>query len=92
MDPHDRTLGALLGVALGDAAGLPFEGLSMKRVATRFDRADEFRLLGKAGFVSDDTEQSALVAQALARGGSDDDACVRAFRRSAARRCELVYE
>lgn len=54
----------------------------MKRVAKRFSRADGFRLLGKVGFVSDDTEQSALVAQALARGGSDDDACVRAFRRS----------
>ena len=38
--------------------------------------------LGRVGFVSDDTEQSALVAQSLARHPSDPDACVRAFRRS----------
>ncbi|MCA9611800.1 MAG: ADP-ribosylglycohydrolase family protein [Polyangiales bacterium] len=75
-----RLTGALLGVALGDALGLPFEGLSPD--AVRFDGVDRFRLLGRTGFVSDDTEQSALILASCLRGGADDDACVRAFRRA----------
>jgi ADP-ribosyl-[dinitrogen reductase] hydrolase len=82
MDPKDRLAGTLLGTALGDALGLPSEGMSARRVARRFGRVDRFHLLGRTGFVSDDTEQSALVAQSLARHPDDRDACVRAFRRS----------
>ncbi|MDH5490883.1 MAG: ADP-ribosylglycohydrolase family protein [Myxococcales bacterium] len=82
MDRQNRVLGALLGVALGDALGLPFEGLSTRRVARRFQSADRFRLVGRTGFVSDDTEQTALVAEALVGSSGDDDLCVRSFRRS----------
>ncbi len=82
MDRRDRVLGALLGVALGDALGLPFEGLSLRRVARRFRGADRFRLVGRTGFVSDDSEQTALLAQAFAASGGDDDLCVRRFRQS----------
>src|SRR3954447_12572507 len=81
-DMQDRLAGTLLGTALGDALGLPAEGMSARAVARRFGRLDRFRLLGRVGFVSDDTEQSALVAQGLARHPGDLDACVRAFRRS----------
>lgn len=77
---RDPLSGALLGVALGDALGLPFEGLSARRVSRRFESPDRFRLLGRTGFVSDDTEQSALVAQALT--ASDDESVIRSFRRS----------
>ena len=82
MENRDRLLGALLGVALGDAAGLPFEGLSRARIARRFRGLDRFQLMGRTGFVSDDTEQTALVLQALVRGKEDDAECVRSFRRS----------
>src|SRR3954469_2768700 len=78
----DRHAGTLLGTALGDALGLPCEGMSARSIARRFGRVDRFRLLGRTGFVSDDTEQAALVAQALPRHPDDLDACVRAFRRS----------
>ncbi len=82
----DRTAeglaGTLLGTALGDALGLPSEGMSARAIARRFGRIDRFRLLGKTGFVSDDTEQAALVAQSLACHPDNADACVRAFRRS----------
>ncbi|MCA9606799.1 MAG: ADP-ribosylglycohydrolase family protein [Myxococcales bacterium] len=81
VDRHDRVLGALLGCAIGDASGLPFEGLPPHRVARRFT-ADRYRFFGRTGFVSDDTEQSALVAQALAMGEADDHACRAHFRRS----------
>lgn len=82
MSPNERTQGALLGVAIGDAAGLPFEGLSAQRVARRFSELGATRLAFGVSFVSDDTEQTALVAEALARSGADDAACLRAFRRS----------
>ena len=78
----DRLAGTLLGTALGDALGLPAEGMSAAAIARRFGRVDRFRLLGRTGYVSDDTEQAALVAQALARYPDDPEECVRDFRRS----------
>ena len=81
-DRADRLCGVLLGVALGDALGLPFEGLSARNVARRVGRLDRFGLVGRTGFVSDDTEQAALVAQALAQAGDDPVECRRLFRRS----------
>lgn len=78
----DRLAGTLLGVALGDALGLPCEGMSARSIARRFGKVDRFRLLGQTGFVSDDTEQTALIAQSLARHFRDLDACERAFRRA----------
>ena len=54
----DRLAGTLLDTALGDALGLPCEGMSARSIARRFGRVDRFRLLAKTGFVSDDTEQS----------------------------------
>lgn len=82
MDLRARVAGTLLGTALGDALGLPCEGMSASRIRRRFGRLDRFHLLGRTGFVSDDTEQSALVAQSLAKFPSDPDRCARAFRRS----------
>lgn len=81
-DLEDRLAGTLLGTALGDALGLPCEGMSSGAIARRFGVVDRFRLLGRTGFVSDDTEQSALVALSLAQHPDDVDACVRAFRRA----------
>jgi ADP-ribosyl-[dinitrogen reductase] hydrolase len=78
----DRLAGTLLGTALGDALGLPAEGMTARAIARRFGRMDRFRLLGRTGFVSDDTEQAALMAQPIARHPDDPDLCVRAFRRS----------
>ncbi|SIN71607.1 ADP-ribosylglycohydrolase [Singulisphaera sp. GP187] len=78
----DRLAGTLLGTALGDALGLPAEGMSARAIARRFGRMDRFHLLGRTGFVSDDTEQSALVAQSLIRYPDDLEQCTRAFRRS----------
>lgn len=82
MELRERLAGVLLGTAVGDALGLVCEGMSAKRIARRFGRLDRYHLLGRTGYVSDDTEQSALVAQSLARHPADLDRCVRAFRRS----------
>ncbi len=78
-----RLRGILLGTALGDALGLPMEGLSQAQIARRFGtRLDRFGMLGDRGFVSDDTEQAALVCQSLTRGAVDPDR-VRAHLRAA---------
>ncbi len=81
-DSDDRLTAILLGTALGDALGLPCEGMSARAIARRFGQVDRFRLFGEVGFVSDDTEQSALIAQSLARHPDDVEACVRAYRRA----------
>lgn len=78
--PADRLDGALLGCALGDALGLPAEGLTPARIARRFGPLTRFHLVGRAGFVSDDTEQTALLAQALLEGQSVAEVVAR-FRR-----------
>jgi len=74
--------GVLIGTAVGDALGLAAEGLSPGVIAKRFGRVDRFRILGSVGWVSDDTEQSALVAQSIARAGGVVPGAARAFRRA----------
>ncbi|MCA9557828.1 MAG: ADP-ribosylglycohydrolase family protein, partial [Myxococcales bacterium] len=83
MTAGDRLRGALLGCAIGDALGLPVEGLGAAAIQRRFGRLTRYRLVGRRGFVSDDTEQSALAVQSVARGSSDDER-VRHFRRALA--------
>lgn len=62
---QDRIAGLLLGTAVGDALGLPAEGISQKRIA-RLWRGDwRMRLVFGRGMVSDDTEHTIMLAQAL---------------------------
>jgi ADP-ribosylglycohydrolase len=81
-DFRDRCSGLLLGTALGDALGLPFEGASAAVIARRGARFETFALLGGRGFVSDDTEQTALLARCIAQHPEDLDAARRAWRAS----------
>lgn len=63
--------GCLLGCAVGDAIGLPYEGMSTRR-ARRFARLPlHHRFLPGYGMVSDDTDHSVFVAQAMLRGQGD---------------------
>jgi ADP-ribosylglycohydrolase len=82
IDVRDRLAGVLVGTAIGDALGLPMEGMRAASIARAFPKLDRYFLLGRTGFVSDDTEQSALVAQSLAGSPRDREGFVRAFRRS----------
>jgi ADP-ribosyl-[dinitrogen reductase] hydrolase len=81
-DLRDRFAGVLLGTAIGDALGLPMEGMGPKAIARDFPEIDHYALLGRTGFVSDDTEQTALVAQSITRSPADLAGFLRAFRRS----------
>ena len=60
-----RITGTLLGTAVGDAIGLPLEGISRCRAKHLFSGALRHRFLLGHGMVSDDTEHTFLVAQTL---------------------------
>lgn len=78
----DALAGCLLGTAVGDALGLPYEGLTAARAARLYGPPDRYRLLFGRGMVSDDTEHACLVAQALVTAGLDEGR----FERELARR------
>ena len=68
----NRIAGVLLGTAVGDAIGLPREGLSPRRAARLFGGAPiGHRFLFGRGMVSDDTEHACMTAQALLAGRGD---------------------
>ncbi|HEU0222303.1 MAG TPA: ADP-ribosylglycohydrolase family protein [Paracoccaceae bacterium] len=77
-EAKDRALGALQGLAIGDALGMPTQTLSPEEIARRYGRVKGFlapfeghpvahRL--PAGTITDDTEQALLLARRLVRGG-----------------------
>jgi len=78
---EQAVIGCLLGTAIGDAVGLACEGLTRRRQARLFPHLDGPRLLGHRGMVSDDTEHTCLVAQALIEAGGDPDRFTRALAR-----------
>ena len=73
----DRALGALYGLAVGDALGMPTQTLSRRRVTELFGDLDGFRAGPAenevsaglpAGRVTDDTDQAVIVAELLVEG------------------------
>lgn len=58
---------------MGDALGLPFEGLSPRRVARRMGSSLKHQFLLGRGMVSDDTDHAIFAAQTLIRCKSDVD-------------------
>jgi ADP-ribosylglycohydrolase len=77
----EAVLGCLLGTAVGDSMGLPYEGLSRKAVKARYPRIDGHRWVFGRGMISDDTEHTWIVAEALLRADGD----VAVFERHLAR-------
>ncbi|MEP6462738.1 MAG: ADP-ribosylglycohydrolase family protein [Frankiaceae bacterium] len=69
-----RALGALYGLAIGDALGMPTETLSRVEVRRRYGEVTGFlpgdgnRVGLPAGLVTDDTEQAVIVARLLIEG------------------------
>ena len=59
---------------MGDSVGLPREGLSRRRAQCFYGNSQlRQRLLFGRGMISDDTEHTCMVAQALLASGSDPD-------------------
>jgi len=91
--PHHRAAGALYGLALGDALGMPTQMLSREQITARYGRvltgfnaapADHPLAAGMpAGSVTDDTEQALLLARLLIDAGGTVDAAELARRLAA---------
>jgi len=82
IDLQDRIKGSLLGLAVGDALGMPVEGLDRAEIERRFGRVTEMIAPGeghfhyglRAGQYTDDTEETLILAKSMieARGFSCD--------------------
>jgi len=75
---EDRIVGALMGTAVGDALGMPIEGLSHQNVRTYYKGIKEYRDDDQrgdldAGQWTDDTQMTFALVQALTGAGSPDD-------------------
>lgn len=79
IDHVERVTGVLLGMAVGDALGLPLEGLSPRRARRLFRGELRHRLVLGRGLLSDDTEHACMVAQALLAAPGDLDRFVRSL-------------
>ena len=82
MFSRDALIGCMLGLAVGDALGLPCENLSPRRARRLFPHLDRYQFFFGRGVFSDDTEHACLTAQALLTSGGD----VTTFPRHLARR------
>jgi ADP-ribosylglycohydrolase len=83
VDGRDAALGALYGLAIGDALGMPTQLMSREAIANRygslrsFEPADADHPLAAgmaAGSITDDTEQALLLARLLIEGDGHVDA------------------
>ena len=76
MMPHMKSaiIGCLLGTAVGDAMGLPMEGLSRGRQQRVYPAIKGYHLLFGRGMVSDDTEHACMVSQAIIASGGEEKA------------------
>ncbi len=80
----ERFQGCLLGLAVGDALGMPLEGMRASEIRKRFGRVRDFlaapwRML-EAGQWTDDTKMMLCQARSIAaRGGFDLEDTARAF-------------
>jgi ADP-ribosylglycohydrolase len=79
---RDAVIGCLLGTAVGDALGLPYEGLHPRRAAAMLGPATEHRFIFRRGMVSDDTDHTCFVAAALIRSNFEPHAFTRCLARS----------
>lgn len=78
MDPRfSRAYGALAGLALGDALGMPTQAMSPQQIQTVYghvtglvdgDKSQPYAPDMAAGSVTDDTEQALLIASLLLKG------------------------
>ena len=83
MITFERLHGCLLGGAIGDALGLPFERLRPERARQIFGEQPqglEMQLLPRRGMLSDDTEHALFTARALLESRGDVAKFGRALR------------
>ncbi len=62
---YDRLAGVLFGTAVGDAIGLPAEGMSRQRLKKIYHGKWRHKFFFHSGMISDDTEHTIFVSQCL---------------------------
>ena len=72
MTKQQLIYGSMIGTALGDSMGLPFEALSRKTIAKKKRKFERQSLFFGKGMFSDDTEQTLSVAQSLIESYDDE--------------------
>ncbi|MGP0628393.1 ADP-ribosylglycohydrolase family protein [Nitrospina sp. 32_T5] len=72
-DRQRAVTGCLLGTAVGDALGLPMEGLSRTRQSRLFPDPVAYHFVFGRGMVSDDTQHQVMTAQALLQSAGDPE-------------------
>jgi ADP-ribosyl-[dinitrogen reductase] hydrolase len=70
----EAIVGCMLGTAVGDALGLPYEGIGPRRLRRMFPELGRHHFLLGHGMISDDTEHTCFAAQAMlsAHGNPDE--------------------
>jgi len=76
---QDRFRGVLIGTAVGDALGLPAEGVSRRRIGRLFPGPWRHRLIAGRGMLSDDSEHTLFISQALLAQPASVEAFARRF-------------
>jgi len=79
LSTQDRFRGVLIGTAVGDALGLPAEGVSRRRVSRLFPGPWRHRLITGRGMLSDDSEHTLFISQALLAQPTSVEAFARRF-------------
>lgn len=69
----DPIEGCIVGTAVGDAMGLPYEGLSRRRAQALLGPPDRHRFFFGRGMVSDDTEHTIMAARSMVIAAGDPD-------------------
>jgi len=78
-DLEEAVAGCIVGMAVGDAIGLPLERLSRRRQERRAPGPLKHALIAGRGLVSDDTEHAIMAAQSVIVSGGDPDLFVRSL-------------
>jgi len=79
MKNEKAIIGCILGTAVGDALGLPYEGMSPVRARKLLGPPERYRFLFGRGMISDDTEHTCMVSQSLIESGDDVELFTRRF-------------
>jgi ADP-ribosylglycohydrolase len=84
---QQKIYGSIMGTALGDSIGLPFEGLSRQKIAKKNPKFERQTLVFSHGMFSDDTEHTLSVAQSLIESYDDE----MKFQKAIKRRLQLWF-
>lgn len=79
---ENAILGCLVGTAVGDSLGLPFEAMCPGRISRLNKSLDKHHFFFGSGMISDDTEHSILLTEALVASNGNEQDFIKHFSKS----------